>query len=633
MPTRYVTPYAREFADDGLEVGAGYKLNFYAAGTTTRQDTYSDIEYATANENPVVADSDGRFPDIWMVGSYKVILTDADGVQIWSADNVSGSGGAGDAGVFATAQDLRDFGYASWATSAKTLGAATDNDNGGGSWRWDADSTDDDNLGTVLLPTGHTGAGRWRRVLGQYLSPVMFGAFPDATWTGTEWAGTDQTAAIQAAEDACEAENLDMLWTGGKYFVAGTIIKRAGVDWVGSYAAGSATKIGPILCPSWAVSSVQDAVTGAWSNPVICYDYENSSTYFLSCALRGINIWGVDSSVATSIDSARCPRVAHGAFLVSSIHLDGGRVRGMRSAVAGVGLIDSIFDLHISMCGDDTSGAPVYTYHMTTDKRVTDGLPGFGEGETEIRGNNHNTYRGRIENCVNWFYIESYNGSGDHKFQGMKIEDSHFFWPDGLARNTYAAHIKPRCGSVFFDAGCNFRTIEDDGSEWLIYVQNDGTHFGDCAFHGAGRWVLSNGNAMTMGNIFLDNARADTHIFGFSDGVVVGSITVEQKVGSATKRDFANIIGSDVRIGHVLFLDDGTPGTMADGPLFSVDETVSNFFCTYTIDEASNYKGATSTATGEAPKGFCLIKFRGLRHRPRRSSTRISGQDSRYRRT
>jgi hypothetical protein len=40
------------------------------------------------------------------------------------------------------------------------LGAKEAGDGGGGVWRWDAVSTDDDNLGTVVLPTGHSVAGR-----------------------------------------------------------------------------------------------------------------------------------------------------------------------------------------------------------------------------------------------------------------------------------------------------------------------------------------------------------------------------------------------------------------------------------------------------------------------------------------
>ena len=51
----------------------GAQLFFYEAGTTTKLDTYSNKDLTVANANPVVADSAGRFGDIWLKAqSYKV---------------------------------------------------------------------------------------------------------------------------------------------------------------------------------------------------------------------------------------------------------------------------------------------------------------------------------------------------------------------------------------------------------------------------------------------------------------------------------------------------------------------------------------------------------------------------------
>ncbi|HKR17731.1 hypothetical protein [Rhizorhapis sp.] len=66
-------------------VGAGWKLNFYITGTSTRKATYptrTDADAATnANANPVVADANGRFSAIWLTsGDYKVVLTDENDV-------------------------------------------------------------------------------------------------------------------------------------------------------------------------------------------------------------------------------------------------------------------------------------------------------------------------------------------------------------------------------------------------------------------------------------------------------------------------------------------------------------------------------------------------------------------------
>lgn len=71
-------------------VGVGWKLTFYQTGTSTKQDTYpteADADAGTnANTNPVLSDSAGRFPPIWMKttgNAYKVTLSsDADVVKV-----------------------------------------------------------------------------------------------------------------------------------------------------------------------------------------------------------------------------------------------------------------------------------------------------------------------------------------------------------------------------------------------------------------------------------------------------------------------------------------------------------------------------------------------------------------------
>jgi hypothetical protein len=92
-----------------------------------------------------------------------------------------------------TAQALRDAGMPTAVQTARTRGALACGDGGHGPWRWDAASTADDNLGTVLLPTGHTGAGRWVRL---YAGPI------NARWFGCVGDTTDESAKLQAALDA-----------------------------------------------------------------------------------------------------------------------------------------------------------------------------------------------------------------------------------------------------------------------------------------------------------------------------------------------------------------------------------------------------------------------------------------------
>lgn len=82
---------------------SGAKLNFYRTGTSTPQDTYTTSALNIANANPVVADSNGRFPPIYLgtAFDYKVILTDAADVTVGNGtlDPLFAAGSSGRAAV------------------------------------------------------------------------------------------------------------------------------------------------------------------------------------------------------------------------------------------------------------------------------------------------------------------------------------------------------------------------------------------------------------------------------------------------------------------------------------------------------------------------------------------------------
>lgn len=65
----------------GIKPASGAKLFFFEAGTDTDKNTFTDAGAGTPNSNPVIADSNGVFPDIFLNGTYKVILTDKNDVQ------------------------------------------------------------------------------------------------------------------------------------------------------------------------------------------------------------------------------------------------------------------------------------------------------------------------------------------------------------------------------------------------------------------------------------------------------------------------------------------------------------------------------------------------------------------------
>ena len=72
--------------------GAPYvaaKAYFYVTGTTTPLATYSDAGLTAVNANPVVADANGRFGDVFLQASrYKVVLTTSADVAIDTLDPV-----------------------------------------------------------------------------------------------------------------------------------------------------------------------------------------------------------------------------------------------------------------------------------------------------------------------------------------------------------------------------------------------------------------------------------------------------------------------------------------------------------------------------------------------------------------
>lgn len=75
--------------DSAGDIYVGALLYTYEAGTTTPLASYSDRALSSANTNPVVADSNGRFGEVYLTPNtgYKLVLKTSAGVTIWTADN------------------------------------------------------------------------------------------------------------------------------------------------------------------------------------------------------------------------------------------------------------------------------------------------------------------------------------------------------------------------------------------------------------------------------------------------------------------------------------------------------------------------------------------------------------------
>src|SRR6185437_2325827 len=84
----FVNPSVQFFNNSGAPCNA-CTLDAFAAGTTTRQDTYSDSAGTTANANPIVLDSNGRATIFLSSSSYKFVLKTAQGSTLFTIDNVT----------------------------------------------------------------------------------------------------------------------------------------------------------------------------------------------------------------------------------------------------------------------------------------------------------------------------------------------------------------------------------------------------------------------------------------------------------------------------------------------------------------------------------------------------------------
>lgn len=73
----------------GVALGSGWKLNFYTGGTSTQITTYNARSGGSANANPVIADANGRFDEIWITDyqTIKWVLTDAADVVKVTVDD------------------------------------------------------------------------------------------------------------------------------------------------------------------------------------------------------------------------------------------------------------------------------------------------------------------------------------------------------------------------------------------------------------------------------------------------------------------------------------------------------------------------------------------------------------------
>lgn len=88
MAAVLLTPPFLQFHDNNNIPLAGGFVYTYAAGTTTPKATYTDSSASVVAANPVVLDAGGNCT-LWGIGSYKIVVTSADGSFTKTTDNIS----------------------------------------------------------------------------------------------------------------------------------------------------------------------------------------------------------------------------------------------------------------------------------------------------------------------------------------------------------------------------------------------------------------------------------------------------------------------------------------------------------------------------------------------------------------
>lgn len=95
--TMLLQPRFRSLLIDGTP-NVGGRVYTYEAGTMTPLQSYQSPDLYASNTNPVILDANGE-ADIWIPGPFKLVVQDANGVQLYSVDHLYGLTGGNTASL------------------------------------------------------------------------------------------------------------------------------------------------------------------------------------------------------------------------------------------------------------------------------------------------------------------------------------------------------------------------------------------------------------------------------------------------------------------------------------------------------------------------------------------------------
>lgn len=208
MANRFSTPNVQFFTNPvtGAPL-AGGKLSFFATGSSTPLNTYSDSALTIANTNPVILDSNGFAGNIFLQNAgYKVVLADSNNVQVWTADPVWTS----DFSAIAQVQVINGNPNGQLAGTAGTFGGLPS------SMAWDATN----NILYVCTTSGSSVSAVWTAVNAGSATPIV--PPPGGRLTlvsGTPVMASDQVSQSSVFYDPYNGQNTCPIFSGTSFTV------------------------------------------------------------------------------------------------------------------------------------------------------------------------------------------------------------------------------------------------------------------------------------------------------------------------------------------------------------------------------------------------------------------------------
>jgi hypothetical protein len=194
---------------------SGAKVWTYKAGLDDLLETYVSATSDLAASNPIVADAAGRLVMWGGADAYKLVITDADDVTIWTLDNVTLGNGSGSGSMYVVETIAALKALTTAYSIVVVLGYYVKYDGGGGTFYWDSTSTTSDDAGYTIIPDSAPSAGRYIRQHDSDVNVRFFGAKGNGSYD-------DKTAFTKTVAYAA-AKTLNVLVPQGLFVLSDTV--------------------------------------------------------------------------------------------------------------------------------------------------------------------------------------------------------------------------------------------------------------------------------------------------------------------------------------------------------------------------------------------------------------------------